>query len=207
MIKAVGFDLDNTLYKVNDRMDNLIRNYIITKASLILNRDVKEEFNNYFKEFQSGRRSLLALGIKDAAELVQEALEKADISLELKPDKELVSLLNDLSKVYTLYLITSSAETEALKKLKALNIDFNLFSIKLYNDCKYKREDTTVFPYVASLLELRVNELMFVGDREYVDILPANKLGVITAIVNAKSEHATYELERIYDLRRILLKK
>ena len=46
--------------------------------------------------------------------------------------------------------------------------------------------------------------MMFVGDREKVDIIPAAKLGMLTAIVNAKSELAHFELQAIHDLEKIL---
>jgi len=54
-------------------------------------------------------------------------------------------------------------------------------------------------------LKIELSELFFVGDREEVDILPALKFGITTAIVNSSSNAASYELKKIYDLEKILL--
>ena len=62
----------------------------------------------------------------------------------------------------------------------------------------------SVFIYVADYHKLSFNNMMFVGDREKTDIIPAKKLGITTFIVNANSDSADYQLDEIYNLEKIL---
>ena len=210
-IGAVGFDLDNTLYVKNPTIDNEINNYICLKASKFLKRklqEVNDLYNKKYSELQSSRLSLIAMGIEEdkAISIVQEALENSNIAAYLKKDYQLVDLLKSLSHHYSLFLITGSRKDIAIKKLNALGIDKKLFYPILYSDSRQKREDGAAFSHVSLLLNLQPINMMFIGDREKVDIIPAKKLGIKTAIVNSTSQFADYQLKTIYDLEEILLR-
>ena len=61
-IKAIGFDLDNTLYKITDEINELIREYACIRASEELGLPyavVRNQFNHFYSENQSGSRSLM----------------------------------------------------------------------------------------------------------------------------------------------------
>ena len=145
------------------------------------------------------------MGILNGGELVQEALENADILSALQPDEILRDILRACDEHYVLFLITGSPETAANKKLVALGIDNALFRIRLYAGAEVQRHDGSAFEPVARELGTSLDRLLFVGDREKVDILPAKACGVSTAIVNATSKHATYQLRSIYDIANVLL--
>mgnify|MGYP001611829940 FL=1 len=90
-LKAVGFDLDNTLYAQTQEISELITDYICKKASDCLGMSykvVREVFQKANNELQSARRSLALLGIpiEDGKTFVQEALENANIAKALKKD-------------------------------------------------------------------------------------------------------------------------
>ncbi len=207
-VDAVGFDLDNTLYVMTEPINTKITDYLLQQASSRLRQPlavVREAYDRIHATTQSARRTLAALGITEPALLVQEALEHADIASLLQPDQRLISLLGKLQEHYRLFLITGSSEQQSEDKLQALGIQPTLFDPRLYSGSPYERHNGTAFTHVATTLGFRVDRLFFVGDRETVDILPAKASGVTTAIVNAKSEHATYQLETLYDLEKILL--
>nr|MBI4156309.1 HAD family hydrolase [Candidatus Woesearchaeota archaeon] len=212
-IEAVGFDLDNTLYVKNPIIDKKINDYICLKASNILKKElieVKTSFQQKYSELHSSHGSLMAIGIENedlAISIVQEALENADISSSLSQDVKLNDMLKKLSKYYRLFMITGSRKDLAIKKLDALGIDKNLFYPSLYAYSIYERYNGSAFSYVSSIISIPPNRIMFVGDREKSDILPAKKLGIKTAIVNSTSQFADYNLKTIYDLEEILLKK
>ncbi len=207
-VDLVGFDLDKTLYEPNPAIDEKIQDYACRKASEILNKDysfIRKEFDRLFLETQSGKDSLTILGLKNGSDIMQEALEYSDISSILEEDKELNRMMKNLKKVYGLFLITGSAKRIALKKLEALGIDSKIFHPTLYSESKYKRKDGSAFNYVSNLCNVPFEKMMFVGDREQADIIPAKKLGIKTAIVNSVSKEADYQLKSIYDLDKILL--
>ena len=210
-IKAIGFDLDNTLYSQTPEVDTKIQDYICEKAAKMLGKEknqLRSEFNQYYTILQSASRALIVLGVptrEKAKEIVQESLEEADVASVLNIDKNLCNMLERLAKSHKLFLITGSRENIAQSKLSALGIDPLIFNPRIYSGDKNKRDDGTAFKYVSELLGIPYERIMFVGDREKVDIIPASQLGITTAIVNAKSEHATYNLLSIYDLEKILL--
>lgn len=208
--KAIGFDLDNTLYKETPETKSIITEYILEKAAAILRKEIseiKKEYSKNYNLFQSARRALIAMGIKEGMDIVQEALEKADIASQLKPDNKTAILLQDLAKTYKLFLITGSKKNEAQKKLQALGINYKLFTESIYADNPHKllREDGTAFTYIAEKLHLKQEELVFVGDREQVDIIPAKKLGITTCIINGQSKEADYNITSLEELRKYFL--
>ena len=208
-IESVGFDLDGTLYKPNDEVNEQIRRYACERASELLGRkydEVRSEFNIYFLDTQSASQSLVKLGIENGKEIMQEALEKADIASILGRDERLADLIVRLAENYKLFLITSSPERNALAKLNALGINSILFSPKLYGDSEYIRDDGSAFNYVSGEQSVLLSQMMFVGDRKQTDIIPAKRWGMRTAIVNARSKEADYQLDSIYDLEGILLR-
>ena len=170
--------------------------------------ETRAAYEEAFRRLQSGSRSLEELGvpIADAKKLVQEGLERADVASVLSRDERVVKLLARVGGSRKQFLITGSAEAEAHKKLEALDIRPGAFALRLYAYSPHNnRLDGSAYRHVAEELGIPLHQLMFVGDRESVDILPAKALGLKTAIVNAISPHADYQLNQIYDLEELLL--
>ncbi|MEK6871615.1 MAG: HAD family hydrolase [Nanoarchaeota archaeon] len=209
-ISCVGFDLDNTLFKPNAAINERIREYACRRASEVLHQPyeiVRSAFNEHYNRLQSGRRSLQVIGVENVDEIMQSALEKADIVSLLQKDRALDLMIRKLSHRYKLFLITTNMESTALRKLSALGIEEHFFYPKIYEleNKLYKRLDGSAFQYVSRIHSTDLSQMLFVGDREETDILPAKKLALTTAIVNATSSHADYQLQNIYQLEEILL--
>lgn len=210
-IKLIGFDLDGTLYKPNEKINKKIRDYLCKRAGHILNKsyhEIKDKFNKLYKKTQSGTDSLRLMEIKNSSSLTQEALENVDITPFLKKDLELLSTLYRLKEKYKLFLITGSPKKITNKKLRALGINSKIFSIKIYDNSsksKYKRKDGSAFIHISKLYNIPLYNMMFIGDREKIDIIPAKKLNLKTVIINAKSKIADFNLKKISELEKILL--
>lgn len=206
-IALLGFDLDKTLYKPDPKIDERIQEYICRKASEILGvsyNEAKRRFHESYSKTQSGTLSLNDLGIENGFEIVQEALENADVASVLERDGRLIEMLNRLSVPYRLFLLTSSNQDSALKKLSALGINPKIFSPAFYGYPPSERVNGLPFPEISRQYGVPFERMMFVGDRENVDIIPAKQLGIKTAIVHGKSSEADYQLDEIYDLEIIL---
>jgi FMN phosphatase YigB (HAD superfamily) len=208
MVRSVGFDLDGTLYKLTDQINERIRSYACQRASEELGRsydDVRADFDAEFSRTQSGSKSLEAAGARDGKALVQEALEFADVASELRRDVMLAGMLERMSKSRKLYLITSSPEELAIAKMETLGISPEIFRPRLFRESPYLRDDGSAFRFVAESHGVKYGEMVFVGDRDGTDIIPARDLGMWTAIVNATSDVADFHLEEIYDIENIVL--
>lgn len=206
-VKITLFDLDNTLYRQSDGMNDEIQSFIAKRASEILNQPydkVKEEYISTYNRIQSARRTLIGLGIPQGADLVQEALENADISKYLEYNPGLVHLFDKLNQQYKTILVTGSGIVSATQKLDKLGIS-NVFHETYYADFEKKREDGSFFQYIMEKHAVQPQELCMVGDREKVDIIPATKMGIPTVMVHGNSSHATVSLESIHQLKDYLL--
>jgi len=115
-LKAVGFDLDKTLYKGTPDIDQMVTKYIIRRAAeelRIFERDAGDKFKREYAKSNSAHRSLMALGITPkprAQRIVQDALENADIPSVLNEDPELQDMLVQLYEKYQLFLIPVAEE-------------------------------------------------------------------------------------------------
>jgi len=209
-ICAIGFDLDNTLYKVSEPINIQIRAQACKYAAELLKRDYAKTVADFTEQYaltQSASTSLQNIGIQSSAlakELVQRALEEANVAKYIEPNKKLADMLLRLKNNYHLFLITGSRHSIAQGKLDALQIPGNVFEMAIYAESKYRREDGSAFAYVHGKLAAPYKNTIFVGDRETVDILPAKKKGLKTIIVNNKSLHADFFLTDICELEDIV---
>ena len=166
-VDLLGFDLDGTLYPLNEEIYRRIREYSCLKASEILNRpyqDVLEQFLRELDKTKSGSRSLQAIGIEDGKGLMQKALENTNIESLLRKDEKLIEMFAKLKQSFSLFLITGSGKLVALRKLEALGLDENLFSYKIYGESKLSRRDGSAFRDIAKNHGTDLSRMFFVGD-------------------------------------------
>lgn len=205
---VVGFDLDNTLYKPNKEINEEIKRLACKLASAKLNIDyleIRRLFDENYSENNSGSKSLEIIGINNGKELMQSALENIDVNF-LKRDRKLVNLIKNIYEEYKLFMITSNKHTTAIRKLDVLGIYSGVFDPLISSESKLNREEGSVFEYIKKKFKVDYKDILFIGDREKTDIIPANRIGIKTAIVNSKSNIANFQLEEIYDLEFILQK-
>lgn len=95
-----------------------------------------------------------------------------------------VELLSKLSRQFDLYIVTNSSMQYLTKSLKKLGISKGLFRAILGNE--FDQNDTTKAVCLKRVLEIskqKPEEILMVGDDEYLDIEPAKKLGFQTFLV------------------------
>ncbi len=208
-IEAVGFDVDNTLYKLGPDIEMVLLENIVHSVSSVRGQaynEARDDFFAHYNELHSASASLAKMGVPNGKALVQEAMENAGMASVLRKDAKLRRLMLSLSKRYKLFLITGSSLEHTHAKLRALGLsDPGLFKAQICSDSAYRREDGSAFRRVSEILSVPLQKMMFIGDREAIDILPAKSLGVKTAIVNGRSKEADYNLDAIYELEELLL--
>ena len=213
-IRSIGFDLDQTLYPKSPEVDQAIQAYIHEKIAQIKGCSVEEGKRLFLLHYPklSGRSTLLALGIANAEEIVQKALENADIAPFLKPNGEVFALLKDLKTRYaTICLITGSNKELARKKLAALEIPVRLFDHIVTGEVS--KSDGTAYrewlrwcreqdPMITEL------NLVYIGDRPATDVDVPVSLGIAAILVNVAKNDPTIhapQLPSLLDVRKLLL--
>ena len=186
MIKAVIFDLDNTLYDQREYIKLLLK---------LISRIISQE---YGLESEKNYHWLIDHWIKKGPfykyyfddvvthfDLKKEEIRRfIDISQTFKPDTmqlypEAEKVLSELKKKYRLFLLTDGNVLAQRNKIEALKISG--FFEKIIFTAEFKQK-----PHPSSYLEvlnsfsLNANEVACVGDNPLVDFCSPNELRMIT---------------------------
>ncbi len=213
-IKVVGFDLDQTLYPKSPLIDEAIQIYIYHKIAEQKGCSLDEAsqlFNDLYQKGRglSGSKSLKALGIEGGGEIVQEALENADIASFLKPDPKTADLIKRLGKHYrSIDILTGSNTKNANIKLAKLRLPSTLFGRIITSDDHAKSNGDAYRYWMHSYPELVPANFLYVGDRVRSDYEVPRSLGISSILVYMPDQDNTLEclqLATLHELRDYLL--
>ncbi|SEB56166.1 HAD family hydrolase [Paenibacillus sp. GP183] len=216
-IKAILFDLDNTILDRTSTFNNFINSFLKT----------------YFDHFEMKQEIFDRIiyldqdGYKDKQELFSELLE--ELPWELKPLKtELLDfysteyvknavlmehareIVQHLRKKYKTGLITNGKTVIQYGKIDQLEIrnDFDLIIVS--EEAGIKKPDPKIFELALRKLELSPEQCIFIGDHPVNDIEGAAKIGMKTIWMKvnqpwkdgltAKPLHSIERLNELYEL-------
>src|SRR3990170_2312167 len=96
-IKAVGFDLDNTLYPKDPNIDSRVKREVSKKIlekkpELICIEEAEEYCEKRYKKLKSRVKVLEEVGFINPKKVMYKCMLNADIPSLLKPNPELVSI-------------------------------------------------------------------------------------------------------------------
>ncbi len=193
-IRVIGFDLDQTLYPKSPEIDEAIQGYIYKKISEKIHVDIetaKEKFNALYQGGRGigGSKTLITFGFEkeEAKEIVQEALEEADIAKFLTPNPETLDLLNKIKNKYkSVDLITSSNKKNSATKLKKINIPAELFVHILTKEDGSKSDMTALYKWLEFYPQYKPENFLYIGDRVSSDYEKPKELGIQSILVNTK---------------------
>jgi len=188
-IHIVGFDLDQTLYPKSPLVDEKIQEYLyqkIAKRRVVSLDEAEQLFKERYRggAGMTGGQTLRDLGLADGSEIVQEALERADIASMLVSDETVNRLLGVLRERYEgVDLITSSNREQTEKKLSALGIALETFSSIITSDDSSKSTGDSYRLWLSLYPHLEPKQFLYIGDRVKSDHEIPSALGIKTALV------------------------
>ncbi|MGI9027472.1 MAG: HAD family hydrolase [Candidatus Saccharimonadales bacterium] len=211
--KVIGFDLDQTLYPKSPEIDDAIQTYLYDKISYHL-KVPRAEAQRRFKELYhgagiSGSQSLLRLGIPNAKDTIQEALEKANIAEYLQPDPQTLSLLKNIKQKYGhIDIVTGSNRSNTLKKLTHMAIPAELFKHVITASDGPKSDGTTYRLWLSKYPQYSPDQFLYIGDRAASDYYSPRELGIKTILVYVNKSESGIDcpqLKTLKDIATILL--
>ncbi len=212
-IVAVGFDLDGTLYKTTPAIDDRVRTKIAEKIlermpTLESVERARDFFETSYKTLSSGTKILKEIGYENPREVMDECLATADVLDLINDDQNLEAILKEMRCLYFTYLLTSSPEPVALKKLEKIGIGPGLFYLTAFCDTPSlgNKHDGTAFKYVIKESSIAAENHVYIGDRLNSDILPAKELGMKTIAVWSEIPEADYSITDIHDIKKCYYK-
>jgi len=210
-IKAIGFDVDGTLYHAPLELEEFfrekLRRDVFEKLAEKLGVSLVEAEEIYFRKKKllgSNTATMESFGF-DGEKFFQELFNHFPLERYLKKDERLVELLRGLRrKRYRLFVISNGARQQVRRKLDLLGVKEDWFESFVccydYGWVKPQRE-----PFEKVLMELGVEakECFYVGDRCETDAVGAKNVGMRVGIVGKDCKEAGVRLENVYEVGKL----
>lgn len=215
MIKAVLFDLDDTLYRERDFVEQAFRRvakYLVQKgkkgseARSVQPGDSQEELFRRMMELmeKEGRGKIFDRLCEwynmdvPIQELVQ-VYRETEPALSLYPDGE--AFLRQLKKAeIKTGLITDGNVQVQKNKIRALELNERLDVVVVSWEIGLEKPDQEVYEYCLRRLGCRPAEAVYVGDNPLKDFIGAKKLGMKTVrIIRPEGMHMRRIAEKGYE--------
>ena len=221
MIKAIIFDLDETLYDETQFVKGGLKAVAryIAKSKKALQNEVYELLQQALTEYGRGKVFDIVLGQlglyrEDLVSTLVKVYRTHKPKLTLYPEvRPVLSVLR--KKNYLLGLITDGNVGVQQYKVEALDVK-GFFECMIFSD-EYgaDKQKPNVFPYQKALEKLAVNpnEAIYIGDDPHKDFITAKKIGMSTArimrgqhrmVTLNKKYEADFRLEKLSDIFEVL---
>ena len=203
MIKHVWFDLEGTLtirsVDFNEAHNQLRYETYSEVVGKPLTKELKQEFEKLYAQYGSNSAVFRSLGC--ASDFWQKRFNKLDKTRYYKPVKTVYSTLEKLKEKVLISIFTNLKPEEVESTLKIINIDKSWFKFIISgDDIEERKPALDGFYLMIKKSGLPPEEILYVGDRVKVDILPAKEVGMKTCLVWDKSNEADYSFEKFEDI-------
>ena len=210
MIKAVIFDLDNTLvdffYMKNQAVDAAIKGMIESGLKVGHNEAKKEIFDIYEKQGYEYQEVLNQFIISVYGSINYKILAAGIVSYRIAKEKSLLTYPNvgktliSISKMgLKLGLITDAPSREAWTRLYAVGLHNIFDQVVTSDDTKQFKPSAAPFNLILKYFQISANESIMVGDWPERDLEGAKNVGMRTAFAKygASSDTNGYEIADI----------
>ena len=225
-VKAVLFDLGNTLYDKNQFMESafkevaafLQKKYKFDRSILreLIHRIWKIHRSHYEFLF---RDLLEIIGIYSVTQLDRVLDVYHNHKPKLKPYPGVSGLLKSLKKRYRIGLVTDGHPRMQRNKVKALGWEktFDAIIYSAEHLQEYLKPNPLVYQLAVEKLKVRPSETVYVGDNPYDDFKGTRQLGLFTGRIlqgefkdirlKNKGREADRTIKKIADLKKLLLSR
>jgi putative hydrolase of the HAD superfamily len=194
MLKAILFDLDNTLLDFSGfkRESAHAAAKAMKKAGIPLSE--KELYDRIYKVYdEKGIEYQRTFGdVLYGLELTQHELERARQAAVIaytkkkyeciKPRPKVIQMLSSLKRKYKLGIVTDAPREKAWQRLILSGLDGFFYPVVTYNDTLEHKPSLKPFELALFLLKVKPDEVLFVGDNPERDIIGAKKAGLHTCL-------------------------
>jgi putative hydrolase of the HAD superfamily len=189
MITTVVFDLDDTLYDELDYCKSGFRAVAESVADLPDAPSAKRVFDSLWMQFTAGNRTktfdaaLDDLGINYDDQIIQKLIKTyRSHKPKIKLPADSANVLRQLSRKYTLALLTDGFLPAQQLKVQALKIE-NYFKCIIYTEQlgrKCWKPSPVGFEKLMQALNAKPQAIAYVADNQMKDFIAPNKLGFLT---------------------------
>ena len=194
MIKAIIFDLDNTLI---DRQ-KAFKEMLERKFHILFDDEelIQKMINDILKWDNNGTVERIDVFKKWAEVYHITKITPEQLDKEWSNESGSVAFLFDdvrdtlkeLKKKYKIAVLTNGNASSQRRKLNTINIydllDYSLVS----SEYGVRKPDKKIFEYTAKQLDLKTEECSYVGDNYKIDILGSRNAGMLPVFISRNNE-------------------
>lgn len=206
-IKHIWFDLAGTLYKETDEFNQVHDRFRYETYGKLLGisdpAQAKAEFLKAYEKAGSNSAVFRALG--KPSNFWMNTLNDMDFTAVLKPDPDVYETIARLKDLIPISIFTNFDTTRLANLLAHLKISIDDFTYVISgDDIKERKPALDGFHAMIEKSKLPANEVLYVGDRVAVDVLPAKQLGIKTCLLYGDSPEADYQFNNFREILSIL---
>lgn len=210
MIKAILFDLDDTLY---DRNQYILGSYYFACKKLGLSEDVSNYMcSEYLKNGEDNIFQKTASYYNLPDDYISQMIyyyHNSDVKIDLYPD--FVEFLSVVRNDLKIGIITNGGSETQGNKIRLLNlkemVDDIIISGEFFDRTNWK-PNKKIFSFAADRLELLPAECVYVGDRLDIDVCGAVNVGMVPVLIDRNSvtdiAEKKYKDERFFEVNSLL---
>lgn len=214
MLKAVLFDLDDTLYRERDFVDQSFRRVAKTMAGYLAVRERDGSVPPKAGPEELFEQMIELMEQEGRGEIFNRLCERYDVEI---PVQELVRIYRETRPVLSLYpdgeellgwleerdiktgLITDGNAGVQRNKIEALGLDKRMDVVLASYDLGLRKPDRGVYVYCLEKLGCQPEEAVYIGDNPLKDFIGARKLGMKTVrIIRPEGLHMWRRAEEGY---------
>jgi len=205
MKKVIVFDMDDTLYDEYDFVKsgfNVVAEYLSSQYQL----DKQEMYNWMWEAVLENGRGAIFDNLLKKYDLHSKTLVRKCISLyrlhkpRIHLPKNSEEVLKELSKKYSLYLVTDGNKIVQQNKVTALNLE--KYMKKCYITYRYGRKHSKPSPYCFHLIEKKEkvdsSQIVYIGDNPTKDFVGIKSSGFRTIRIMT-GQHKKIEMPVEYE--------
>ncbi|MFC1653954.1 HAD family hydrolase [Patescibacteria group bacterium] len=202
-MRAIGWDLDGTLYAPNSIPSEVISEMqfkAVMEANEWDREMAEEEFKEKYSELGSHTKTLTALNV-DGPGFFQKLWDELPLEDYIRHDSKITEIFSRLSR-HRHFMVTNSNTMEQVeRKLKLVGVLPSVFEKIVTTDKLDKvKPDPQPFMEALNAMALQPKNAVFVGDRLTTDIRGARNVGMKSCMVWGQSPEADLSLPTVYDV-------
>ena len=129
----------------------------------------------------------------------------------LRPQPKVIQTLTSLKSSYKLGIVTDAPRDKAWQRLVLSGLDLFFYPVVTFNDTHEEKPSVNPFKRALSLLKVRPDEALFVGDNTRKDIIGAKKVGIMTCLAKygclnyvPEEDVADYTIGRFEEVKKMV---
>jgi len=205
-IRALGWDLDGTLYPTSQALTRLIqkRQYQVVSENMRWSlQRAKSEYEKRYMKLGSNTKTMTSFGI-DGISYFTSVWDAIDLSRFIHRDERMMRLFEAFTKQRHFLISNSNRLDQIQKKLLLIGLQAEIFEVIVpTEELGEVKPDPAPFLFALEKLRLPPEQTLFIGDRVSTDVMGASAVGMRTCRIGETTPSADICVPSVYDIASI----